>query len=330
MAANVSPLVHIEIVVRDAEKAYQFLHDAMGAEKVQDEFAAFLDGENARVMHVGLGDVVLQFIQPLNREGSWYEQLRDKGPGVHNLTFTAEDMDQVLAALEKEGIAPKFSFPLDWASFLGAENVKPNPHPVYMIDTMDKIGFHLEMTESPLKAPPSGDPPTKYPTGEDELIGRVSPMLHIELTVPDIEETCRLLNVVFGSERVEKRFADFLDSEFMHIVHVNLGNVVLQYCQPIAEMGSWYEQLKSKGPGIHNITFIVEDMDDTMASIEQAGARDLFAFPLDWGKLVGEENLKADVKPVHMVDTMDLLGFHLELGERPTEKELDILYIDYS
>jgi len=96
MAANVSPLVHIEIVVRDAEKAYQFLHDAMGAEKVQDEFAAFLDGENARVMHVGLGDVVLQFIQPLNREGSWYEQLRDKGPGVHNLTFTAEDMDRCL------------------------------------------------------------------------------------------------------------------------------------------------------------------------------------------------------------------------------------------
>ena len=329
MAAQISPLVHIEIVVRDAEKAYQFLHDAMGAELVQEEFASFLDGETSRVIHVGLGDVVLQFIQPLNEAGSWYEQLRNKGPGVHNLTFTAEDMDQVLDTLKKEEIGPKFTFPLDWASFLGTENVKPDPHPVYMLDTMSKIGFHLEMTESPLKAPPPQQPLSTYPTGKDELIGRVSPMLHIELVVPDLDETCRFLKEVFGSERVEKRFADFLDGEFMRVAHVNLENIVLQYCQPLVEQGSWYEQLRDNGPGVHNITFIVDSMDDTMSAIEAAGAKDLFTFPLNWGDLIGEENVKPDVAPVHMVDTMALLGFHLELGERPSDKKLDILYIDY-
>lgn len=329
MTVQISPLVHIEIVVHDAERAYQFLHDAMGAEKVQEEFAAFLDGEMARVIHVGLGDVVLQFIQPLNQEGSWYEQLRDKGPGVHNLTFTAEDMNQVLDALRKEGVEPLFSFPLDWASLVGPENVKPDPHPVYMINTMEKIGFHLEMTESPFKEPPSELPQAKYPTGEDELIGRVSPMLHIELTVPDVEETSRFLKTVFGSERVEERFANFLDSEFMRIIHVNLNNVVLQYCQPLVEQGSWYEQLRDRGPGVHNITFIVENMVETMAAIEEAGAQDLFVFPLAWGDLIGEENLKPDMPPVHMVNTMGMLGFHLELAERPSERELDILYIDY-
>jgi len=85
MAAQISPLIHIEIVVHDAEKAYQFLHEAMGAEKVQEEFAAFLDGEGAKVIHVGLGDVVLQFIQPLNQEGSWYEQLRDKSGSLRKI-----------------------------------------------------------------------------------------------------------------------------------------------------------------------------------------------------------------------------------------------------
>jgi catechol 2,3-dioxygenase-like lactoylglutathione lyase family enzyme len=329
MAAQISPLIHIEIVVHDAEKAYQFLHEAMGAEKVQEEFAAFLDGEGAKVIHVGLGDVVLQFIQPLNQEGSWYEQLRDKGPGVHNLTFTAEDMNHVLGALEEEGIGPKFSFPLDWASLVGEENVKLNPHPVYMLDTMDKIGFHLEMTESPFKETPSEPLMSTYPTGRDELIGRVSPMLHIELTVPDAEETCRFLSAVFGSEKVEMRFADFLDSEFMRVVHVNLNNVVLQYCQPLMEAGSWYEQLRDKGPGVHNITFIVDNMDETMSAIEGNGVKDLFTFPLEWGELIGVENVKPNVPPVHMVDTMDLLGFHLELGERPSEKKMDILYVDY-
>ncbi len=45
MTIQLSPLVHIECVVPDAEKAYQFLHDVFGAEKVQEEFAGFLDGE---------------------------------------------------------------------------------------------------------------------------------------------------------------------------------------------------------------------------------------------------------------------------------------------
>ena len=45
MPIELSPMVHIEIVVRDAEAAYQFLHDALGAEKVQEEFAGFLDSD---------------------------------------------------------------------------------------------------------------------------------------------------------------------------------------------------------------------------------------------------------------------------------------------
>ena len=36
MTVQISPPVHIEIVIHDAEKAYQFLHDAMRAEKELD------------------------------------------------------------------------------------------------------------------------------------------------------------------------------------------------------------------------------------------------------------------------------------------------------
>ncbi|MBW2324642.1 MAG: VOC family protein [Deltaproteobacteria bacterium] len=323
MAEAISSLVHIELTVHDAEKAYRFLHNAFGAEKVQEEFAGFLDGPNARVIHVGLGDVVLQFVQPLTQEGSWYEQLRNKGPGVHNLTFIVNSMKDTLKALEGEGVSPLFSFPLDWGQLVPAENLKPNVPPVYMINTMDKIGFHLELSESPVLQAPE---PAGYATGADELIGKVSPMLHIELVVRDAEETYQFLNKVFGSEKVEIEFASFLDSPFMKIIHVNLGDVVLQYCQPIAEEGSWYEQLRDKGPGVHNITFIVENMDETMKAIESEGVLDLFEFPLGWGQLIGAENVKPDVPPVHMVNTMDKLGFHLELGEKPTDKEVDFLY----
>lgn len=328
MAVGISPLIHIEIVVHDAEGAYQFLHKALGAEKVQEEFAGFLDGEFSRVIHVGLGDVVFQFIQPLVEEGSWYEQLKKKGPGVHNLTYVVDDMKATVKSLEKEGVSPLFSFPLDWGQLIGQENVKPDVQPVYMMDTMDKIGFQLELSETPFKEPPEA-PPQQYATGVEYLIGSVSPMLHIELTVRDAEETYQLLRKIFGSEKVEEKFANFLDSPFMHIIHVNLGNVVLQYCQPLQEQGSWYEQLRDKGPGVHNITFVVENMEETMKAIEAAGAQDLFAFPLDWAQLVDPKKLKPNIPPVHMVNTMEKIGFHLEIGERPSHEELDFLYIDY-
>jgi hypothetical protein len=71
-------------------------------------------------------------------------------------------------------------------------------------------------------------------------------------------------------------------------------------------------------------------MKKTVAALEAAGARNRFTFPLQWGELIGEENVRPDLPPVHMIDTMDLLGFRLELAERPTEKEMDILYIDYN
>ena len=327
MAITLSPLVHIEIVVNDAEAAYRFLKNVFGAEKVQEEFAEFLDSEFARVIHVGLGDVVLQFVQPLIKEGSWYEQLNKYGPGVHNLTFLVDNIPETVKNLEDEGIAPLASFSLDWSQLFGPENLKDEINPVYMMDTMERIGFHLELAESPLKETPIE--PTRYATGSDSLIGSVSPMIHIELTVPNAEKTYQFLNKNFGSEKVEEDFANFLDSDFMRVIHVNLSNVVLQYCQPLMEQGSWFEQLNTTGPSVHNITFVVENMEETMKAIEDAGAQDLFSFPLDWGQLIGPDKVKPDVSPVHMVNTMEILGFHLELGEWPSTEKLDLLYIDY-
>ena len=324
MTIALSPLVHIEIVVHDAEAAYRFLHDAFGARKIQEEFASFLDGDFVRVIHVGLGDVVFQFIQPVVKELSWYDQLTGKGPGVHNLTFVVDDIEKTVEALEQEKISTVLEFPLDWGELIGPENVRPDAKPVYMMNTMEKLGFRLELTESPYARQTHDSiltPPTKP-------IGRVSPLIHIELVTHNVEETCGFLKKVFGSKDVEEDFAGFLDSDFMKVRHVNLSNVVLQYCQPLVEEGSWYEQLKKKGPGVHNITFVVDNMDQTMKRARAAGAEDLFVFSPDWAQFIGPDNVKEDVPPVHMVNTIDLLGFHLELWENPGKRPLDFLFVN--
>lgn len=115
MTVKFSDLMHIEISVPNAEKTYQILHNVFGAEKVQEEFASLLDGETNRVIHVSLGDVVLQFIEPVAEGSSWDAQLKKKGPRVHNLTFSVECEEETTNEMEKlGGIKPLFTFDLEW------------------------------------------------------------------------------------------------------------------------------------------------------------------------------------------------------------------------
>ncbi len=335
ITVNFLDLIHIEITVPNAEKAYEILHNVFGAEKVQEEFAGFLDGEYNKVIHVGFGDVVLQFIEPVAEGSSWDIQLKTKGSGVHNLTFSVESAEGTANEMEKlGGIKPLFTFDLEWGNMIPSQFLKPGVKKVFMMDSMEKIGFHLEFGDSPVKEGVNIFPQTRYATGRDELIGSVSPIMHIELVTSDLEKTYEILHKVFGSEKVEIEFADLLDTPFMRIMHVNLGNVVLQYCQPMVkvktEMGSWYDLLEKNGTYVHNITFVADDLDDVVDKFKKEGVDPLFTFNLQWDKL--DENIKSEIKPVHMMNTMEKLGFHMEFGEIQSEDERkafsDLLYID--
>ncbi|MHA2038193.1 MAG: VOC family protein, partial [Promethearchaeota archaeon] len=315
MTVKFLDLQHIEISVPDAEKAYQILHNVFGAEKVQEEYANFLDGDNVKVIHVGLGDVVLQFIEPLVEGSSWDAQLKTKGSGVHNLTFGVESAEDAANEMEKlGGFKPLFTFDLEWENVVPSQFLRPGIKRVFMMDSMEKLGFHLEFGDNPLKEEARKMmSQTRYETGRDELIGTVSPMMHIELVTPDIEKTYELLHKVFGSEKVEIEFASFLDApNFMRTLHVNLSNIVLQYQHPLIElkdlpMGSWYDLLKKNGLYVHNITFVVDDLDDVVEKFKNERIEPLFTFPLQWEKL--NKNMNSAIKQVHMMNTIDQLGF---------------------
>ena len=336
MTVKFLDLMHIEITVPNAEEAYQILHNVFGAEKVQEEFAGLLDGETNRVIHVGLGDVVLQFIEPVAEGSSWDTQLKTKGSGVHNLTFSVKNAEDAANEMEKlGGIKPLFTFDLEWGNMIPSQFLKPGIKKVFMMDSMEKLGFHLEFGENPLKEENRNIiPQTRYTTGRDELIGSVSPMMHIELVTPDLEKTYELLNKVFGSEKVEIEFADLLDTPFMHIIHVNLSNVVLQYCQPMMKvdgpMGSWYRLLEKNGSYVHNITFVVDDVDDIVSKFKKEGIEPIFNFQVAWEKL--DKKMKAKRKPVYMMNSLDVLGFHMEFGEVDSEEDRaalsEFLFID--
>jgi catechol 2,3-dioxygenase-like lactoylglutathione lyase family enzyme len=155
MKIEVSPLVHIEIVVRNANAAVEFLERVFGAKRTEPELVNFLNKTAAgllKVEHVELGNVVLQFIEPMVDGGdAWAEHLRKKGPGVHNLTFMVSDINQAAATLAEAGAPTLFTMDLDWAKLWGPELVKENVPPVHMIGSEEIVGFRLELTENPMK-----------------------------------------------------------------------------------------------------------------------------------------------------------------------------------
>jgi hypothetical protein len=305
MTIRLSKLAHIKVTVRNAEKAYQILRNIFGAEKLKEDFVnSFI-----KIIYVGLGDFVLQFIEPIVEKGPWYDQLQTKGPGVYSLAFCVENVEETVEKLKKEGgIVPLYSIEgeEDYVKLIPSEFLNPKIKTKYMINSMEKIGFHLELGEKPLNSELTS-PKTQYVTGSDKLIGDASTMLHIELVTHDGEKTYKFLHKIFGSKKVEKLFCSLISSPNMPIVHVNLSNVVLQYCQPNPKFGTWGQILRKNGSYVHNLNFLVDDIEKIVEKFKTEKIHPIFKL-----------KLTPDAETYYyMMRSLNKLGFHLEHGEMP-------------
>jgi len=317
MTIHLSKLAHIKVVVSNAETAHAILQKIFGAQKVKGDF----ESPFIKVIYVGLGDFVLQYIEPKAKKGPFHDQLNTKGPGIFSLAFAVENTEQAAYMLKKEGIAPIISSDSRDRIYreIPREFLNQDIKTEVIMDTMDITGFHLELGEKPLELAlePSQ---ARYVTGSDKLIGDASTMLHFELVTPDAEKSYTFLSKIFGSEKVEIDFANMLNSDFMRILHVNLSNVVLQYCQPIVKERSWYELLSKSGAYVHNLNFCVDDIEETIKKYEAESIQYLFK-----AKLTPEAE-----NHFYMLDTIDRLGFHLEHGQMPNVADMPegFLFVD--
>lgn len=301
MAIKLSKMAHIKAIVPNAEEAYQILNEINGAVKLKEDF----ENTFVKVLFIGLGDFVLQYIEPIAREGPFYEQLKSKGPGIFSLAYVVDNVEDVRLQLEKkENILPILSKNGPGKEFIEKiplEFLNPSVKTEIIMDTIEKIGFHIELGEKPKGTDPIFSN-HQYVNGSDKTLGDASTMLHFELVTPNAENAYEFLHRNFGSELVEIMFANMLDSEFMHIIHLNLSNQVLQYCQPIGKSASWYELLMKSGSYVHNLNYAVNDIEATVEKFKKKEFKILFQ-----QKLTPE-----DETFFYMIDSIDVLGFHLE------------------
>lgn len=141
-------------MVRDADASAGFLARVFGAERGQEDLVEFLNESFqgfVKVVHVELGQVVLQFVELLSEDGLWAEHLRTRGPGVHNLTFGVDDVQKVAAIMAREGVPTLMTFDLDWAKLLEPNTIREDVPPVHIIGSEEILGFRLELNESPVR-----------------------------------------------------------------------------------------------------------------------------------------------------------------------------------
>ena len=142
MTIKLSELAHIKTIVPNAERAYQILHNIFGAEKLKEDFV----NSYVKVVYVGIGDFILQYIEPLAEYGPWYDHLQTKGPGIYSLAFGVENIKEVVGVLENEGgIIPVFSMDKEMENF-PSEFLNPKIKTEYIMNTMEKIGQLLQKT----------------------------------------------------------------------------------------------------------------------------------------------------------------------------------------
>ena len=107
-----SNLKHVGVVVRDMDKAVEYLSslgigpfkpiaDPALSEKL---FRGKPSDWKVKICFAKMGPVVLELLQPVDGESASQEFLESKGEGIQHIAFAVDDIDKEVANLRKEGV----------------------------------------------------------------------------------------------------------------------------------------------------------------------------------------------------------------------------------
>jgi methylmalonyl-CoA/ethylmalonyl-CoA epimerase len=289
-------IVQVGIVVADAAKTAKNYSRLFGVEPWMflDVTATdvilhgqrLADNEGCiRIAMANIGDLQIELLQPLWGPSTHMEFLRQRGEGIHHVSFgTVENHDEALSALQEQGLG------IEMQGVLGGAIVFS-----YM-DTCRELGTIFEF----VKMPEPGVQPALAPWGlTAPAVSAVADMTgksiaQLGFVVHDAEGTARRYEELLGigpwmiwtpgarSEAPPSVPAD--PGWILHgvpMIQVDM-RVKLAFCdweglqfeliEPLAGPGTHWEFLKSQGVGIHHLSFgSLEDHDTLLAAFSAGG-----------------------------------------------------------
>ena len=135
---------HIGVVVKDTDKTTKFLSSMWGLGPWQTfEYSPSKDemivGEpfGLKMAWAKLGSVVLELLQPVDRNSIWAQALETMGEGIHHIAFSVSNWDEMVSRFEEQGgrmVAGAIFEGKRWSYF----NTKPGG---IIIEFMDNFGL---------------------------------------------------------------------------------------------------------------------------------------------------------------------------------------------
>ncbi len=92
---------HIAVVVPDLEASLGFWVDVLGLELSHKEHVA---SQAVDVAFLPVGDSKIELLQPTDNESGVARYLEKRGQGMHHICFEVDNLEAVLAELEKANI----------------------------------------------------------------------------------------------------------------------------------------------------------------------------------------------------------------------------------
>ena len=90
---------HVGIALETLNSAIPFYRDILGLEPV-----ATLDSDGARIEAFAAGESLVELLEPQSADTPIGKFIAKRGPGIHHICFTVDDLDGVLSRCRSAGI----------------------------------------------------------------------------------------------------------------------------------------------------------------------------------------------------------------------------------
>ena len=125
-------IAHIGVAVESIEAILPFYRDLLGLAEVPLD-----DSDGARIAGLAAGDSLVELLQPEQSDSPIGKFLGQRGPGIHHICFSVDDLDGTLARCRDAGVRL-----IDQVPRLGAEGKR-----IAFLHPASTAGVLVELTE---------------------------------------------------------------------------------------------------------------------------------------------------------------------------------------
>jgi methylmalonyl-CoA/ethylmalonyl-CoA epimerase len=136
-----SKIDHVGVAVADLDAAIAFYRDTFGIVSVHEETNAE-QGVREAMLAVGDGNTRIQLLAPIDETSTIAKFLDRNGPGIQQLAYTVDDIDQVSEALRAQGLRLIYESPRRGTSNSRVNFIHPKDAGGILVELVEPAATH--------------------------------------------------------------------------------------------------------------------------------------------------------------------------------------------